>query len=1729
MKDIPFFFLNALLLCAKSWSENQTLKYRFSLIFIVISYGALVSANPVTFVNGSDVNVVENIGGPVLIVEALASQPPGDAIVSISLLPQEDHASFALVDLEMPSPGVGLSARATLSFAGDFDVDFEAPSDLGGTPGDNVYVVIFRATDSNGDFADQTLRVSVQDANETPVAVDDSFIEFPELIVDEDSGELIFDVTGNDLVGDSPTQVIAVGETITDSFGVVQSWRSTTRLADASNTGDAVLVANGEVSCANEAGCQEGETADTSIDASSILPNQIMYKPRSNFFGEDSFIYCIEDSNLFGEPAFERNANDSRCATVTVMVNPVNDLPIVSSDIIYTVDQGGQLNVSVEDGLSQFAATVDYTHIDGQGCDPADSECTPSENIEELFFFFQSATTQNGSLVPPFATDGSFNYRPSPAFVGSDNFLVDVCESETPSADGCVFDVSVTIVVNPVAGAPDGLSDQIVELDFDLADVPLELPVGPEANVLIVNDDSGSMNWDILTDQANGVYFFSTGNFIFFTMKATAGFSLLVAPSEEASPDQGLWRLRNPQFNATYYNPAVRYAPWDGLNPNNVDFPPSPPNEALHNPMSPSGSSTNLRINQSYDGASIVQNCRRVCVLRRFGRCLIFRNICSNQFSVVRTTNFYLPRYYRWEDRNTDGQINSTPSPFLDPENSEGKLVEIRPASEGGGFPVQGSGFYPKSPGRTDCSTNSSFCTYDEELQNFANWFTYARNREFTFKSALGKVVSASQNLRVGYAKINSSVNRKPIVSMNTSERTGAKADLLDAIYLTTSNGGTPLRRALRRAGSHFECAPNDSFGSDSFGNPGDAGCPIEAAPAGNCQQNFTLLLTDGAWNGPSPYPGSPDQDDDNNTNFDGGVYAGSFNESLADVAMDYYERDLHPELPNEVATSGRDIAGAALNAFEQADNKLMHQHMKTFTVGFGVNGLVEDEDVPVDFTQPFNWGNPTTSERKIDDVRHAAVNGRGQYLSAGDASSLAESLITAFEEFQQGTGAASAVSFNSNEILEGTLVFRSFYNTKNNTGDLIAQSIDESGVVTEEEVWSAASRLDRLDADNRQIITLDRDKESSTFGQGIPFRGGALNASQRSRFISNMSASVAEQDLQVSRSINYLRGSRSLERPNGNFRERPAEKGRLGDIVHSAPAFIGRPSRLGRDALPFPQDEGKLYSDFKTANESRLSVVYVGANDGMVHGFNAETGDEVIAYVPDNLMTNVYSSSITELLNFEYAHKYFVDSSPAVNDVYIDSDGDRNKEWRTILVNGQGKGGKAYVALDITNPASFSEARADQIALWEFTDRDDTYPTDSSGLPLLFNGEQRQDLLTPAQPVKDLGYSFSVPTLAMSNLKDSDNQHKWIALFGNGYNSTAGIAKLFVLLIDGGVDGVWCHPDMRHTPVPNGFIPPECIGEQDFFKLDTGFGVQDGLPNGLGEPRAIDIDGNQTADYVYAGDIQGNLFRFDIRSDDHKEWVVEKIFESSYRSGSADEKKQPITTQPIVIAHPSGSGFIVIFASGSYIRASDSTNKDIQSIYGIWDRLSPGLVSKADLQEQEFINVLSDNGRVRILSDNPVDYSFAGGQRGWFIDLDAPPAGFPRGSVPEFPGERAVRNIQLKSGLGFVNSVFPQNEGSCIEGAGGSILAFCPETGGSSCFNNRAIFDLNNDGTFDDNLAGGEVIAGIIIENSAPPTDSAFIGDKRVTQTGSDLSVISTNTFSGENTGRLSWKRLEN
>ncbi|MCB1644143.1 MAG: cadherin domain-containing protein [Pseudomonadales bacterium] len=1550
--------------------------------------------------------------------------------------------------------------------------------------------------------------------DDQPAAADDHYNDFPELVIEEDSDPIVFDVTLNDYPGDAPLTVISAGQEIVDSYGSVHRWRTTSRMADTNDTGDYVIEINGEVSCGHT-DCQSNETGDTTIDGSSLTQFTVMYKPKLNFNGEDSFTYCIQDSAPASEAPF-LPPSDPRCATVTVNVTPVNDKPVPQDAILFTMEQADDLVVPVETGLRTKVQDVDNSHLDGLGCNPADSGCTST--ADTLYFQLTSAVTAHGQLLPPFLNDGSFTYRPDATFAGEDSFTFDVCDVPLPGdADHCVYGVTASIQIQPLQGAPEGSTSNTVEFDYQLAQTPLELPIGPEPNVLLVNDDSGSMDWDILTDQTNGLYYFSSGNYLNYVMKATAGSSTSVAPSEESAPNAGLWRLRSSDYNKIYYNPQSQYKPWEGLDTNDVAFPDSPPTAAKHHPLQ--STVTNLTVPQNYTGRAVVtqESCRIRCVRKRRGRCIAYQERCSTSsgFQNVSVSNYYIPRYYTWNDLNGNEVLDAVPSPYSDPANSEGTLVEIKPASAGG------SDTYPKYADRTDCKTISGLCSYDEELQNFANWFTYYRNREFTAKAALGKVVAAAENIRIGYAKLNSTSNLKRIVSMNTSERTGPKAELLDAIYTTNSSGGTPLRRSLRDAGRYFECRSGDIFNSGSNSSPGSSRCPVLPAPEGNCQQNFTLLITDGTWNGSNPY--IYNEDSNNNSNFDGNAYAGSTSDTLADVAMYYYERDLHPTLNNEVPTSGRDRAGAASNAFENASDEFMHQHMTTFTVGFGVTGLIDDD--PVDYTQSFTWGNPySSSDRKIDDLRHAAYNGRGAYLDASSAKELADALIDAFEEFAQGSGAASAVSFNSQEIQEDTLIFRAFYNTKINTGNLIAQSLTDEGLV-EEPVWESAKVMDGVDADDREILTFDR-----VNNVGIPFRPGNLNDDQKAAFITDQGASDAQKNTEVTQRVNYLRGDTTNERPVGNFRERPAVEGRLGDIVHSTPVFVGAPSRLGRDAVPYPQTD--LYTSFKASNESRDELIYVEANDGMVHGFSAEDGSEVFAFIPDNLMTGTFSRNITELLNYEYTHKFFMDVTPAINDVYMDADGDGNKEWTTILVGGHGAGAKAYFALNITDPSKLTEATAEDVVMWEFTDADDAYPTNSDGTPLTNDdGSQRQDLQDTPQPVKDLGYSFSVPTLAMSNLEDDDGEKIWVSIFGNGYNSTSGIAKLYVLFLDGGVDGIWCHPDMIHNEILNGTMPAACVGKQDYVKINTGFGVEGGYPNGLGTPRGIDIDGNGTVDYAYAGDTFGNFFRFDLTSTNYDDWSFTKIFEAAYTDSDGNVTRQPITTQPIVTTHPTQSdGYIVIFATGSYITIPDGSSSEIQSIYGLWDRLSPELLSIDDMVQQHYTNVNDANfGNVRVLSNNEVDYE-AAGKKGWYNHLDSVEAGAVYGVAdPEFPGERAIRNIQLRGGIGFVNSVIPRSATSCVDVAGGFALSFCPGTGGTNCLDDRGVFDLNNDGGFDDgDKTNGQVVAGLRFED-AVPTDSSFIEDKRITQlSDKSLDYTATNTTSGTNTGRLSWKQLK-
>ena len=1446
---------------------------------------------------------------------------------------------------------------------------------------------------------------------------------------------------------------------------------------------------------------------------------EVAYVGNLNFNGTDQFTYTVDDDL----------GNTSNVATVSVTVDSINDAPTQTGDLSAPIVKGGSYTLSSTD--------LFYSDVDDEDGDA---------NVS-----FAASSLSNGVL----AVGGSNASAFSGAQLASGIVVFTHDDSDTASAG---FTVSVEDG-NEDGSSPasSGFSFTVVSVDtsyaevlslFDLSDEPLELVTPSSPNVVVLQDTSNSLNADIMTEESNGYYsdpasLASPFNNIF----GNGPPSSKSAPKESDTADLGYWRLRNKDYNRIYYNPEVRYAPWADC-----------------------------------DGSASEP-----------GGCL---SAASPDASL-----YY---YYVWKDTaesdcpaNTEGIVDGTPSPLSSPLDacSEGRLVSIKAETGSVGtsgafadlttFSAEnfddGNDRYPRFPLREDCA-EASFCTLSEEQANFLNYYTWYRTRGLAMKGSIGTVIhGADDNLRIGFAGSNGSNNDVPLDSVTAS---GQRSDLLDGLYSLSFQGNSNFFSSYAKAGEYLGCQGQNLFyGSSS--SPGDARCPALAPPQGTCQQNYILLITDGAMEGYNSNLGnqSPgDADADNNTDFDGEIFAGVKpaelgDTTLADIAMKYYEEDLFAsvDMVDDVVPLQRDLDLAASGTFSSG---VMHQHVKTFAVAFGVDsGLV---DPPTSYsTGSYDWGSTASTDQEladflIKDFHHAAINGRGAYLDAQNPAALTAALETAFNEFSAGLGAGSAVSFNSQEISNGVVLFRSFYNLLENTGDVIASTLN-ADLTVGAQLWSTAAQLDvQLDSGGagRQILTFD-----PVNNRGQAFQLGSLTTAQKQ----SLGWTDASSDAEVTLKINYLRGSSGNEAPEGDYRARPSVNGRLGDIINSSPVFVGPPEQLFRGGSAYPSGSNS-YSAFQNAQASRADRLYVSANDGMLHSIDPQTGDETFAFVPNGALVNADNTNIAELLSPAYSHQYILDATPVVDDLFMFAKGDTTKSWVTVLLGAYGAGGKGLFALDISDP-DITEANVNEQILWEFTNDDDTYPLDELGSPLLSSGAQRVD--GSGNPVKDLGLTIDEPILALSNVVTSnvDENLEWIALLSNGTNSASGIAKLFALFVDRGADGTWCHPESIYDSSINGSsgLRGTCdAGQYDFIKIDTGEGafVNNGsvYPNGLGSPRAIDADQDGTADYVYAGDMQGNLFRFDLCRADlasyedyddgsavrpsnmgstleytgdsgsckkgvdvYRNWISTKIFAASYTSTGGTTTAQPILNKPVLVASPTSPGYIVVFGTGSYIVNGDRTDTDIQSIYGIWDRLGTDLVSKSSLVQQSYTNtceiVVEDGVSTttcgRSLSSNSVDlYESTDSEvtpsvLGWFNDLNVDSID----GVAAAPGERAIRNFQIRGGIGFVNSVIPTTSNVCSASAGGFGLAFCPQTGGSDCIDS-GVFDLNNDGAFDSgDFINNAIVAGTIFEDSAP-TDAAFVGENRVTQlTDRSLEVTRTNTASTTNTGRLSWRRLNN
>ena len=1276
-----------------------------------------------------------------------------------------------------------------------------------------------------------------------------------------------------------------------------------------------------------------------------------------------------------------------------------------------------------------------------------------------------------------------------------------------------------------------------VERPFRLAQVPLQGVAGAPPNVLAIMDDSGSMAWSLMTPSHEGEFLIDNFDVRAAGVAAAAQafrhlhplpnnayggprhvptMEALAADADFQGNSYGVWRARSASYNRLYYDPNIRYRPWAGLNAQGQPFADAPWPLVPLNPFAASAGTIDLSARHSWPSEAVP----------------VVRGAHPEGRKLVLNEEIYIPYYY----------FSKAPAGVAPGPREAGAKVVID-----GRFPVvlaDGAqlSFYPGGPQRTDCPEGAPGdgwreCSFAQERRNFANWFVYHRSREYAAKAALGQAVAAAGRLRLGYAPLNDAAGRLPLDALNASYREGHRKALLDRIYAAASAGGTPLRSALDRAGRHFECLAGDAFGSTAPSRPGEAGCPVPAAPKGACQASYALLISDGAWNGALAGAADANHDADGDGDpspsaFDGGMFADAAAGSLADVAMHYYERDLHPELADELPATGRDRQWAPAEALPR---QRMHQHMKTYTLGFGTHGASSFADLPAgdgnpntSYRTPFAWSDPYgQGPAKIDDLLHAAVNGRGEFLPAKNPAALLHALQEALQAFSQGAASVAAAAFNSTALKGNLIEYRAFFDLSRSSGDLHALPVDPaSGLANPARpLWRAAQRLSRQLPSRRILITYD-----AQAGQGIPFAHAALNADQQAALSPEQAA--------------WLRGVRAEEHPGGLMRERGRE-GLLGSIVHSAPRFVGPPQAIGRDRAPFPLAAGDAYAEFARARRDRRPLVYVGANDGMLHGFDAETGDERFAYIPNALIdaSARHAAKLSQLTERFRTHQLFVDLTPTVEDAFVrESRSASRKSWQTILIGGLGGGGKGYFALNVTDPeAAFaSPASAARAVLWEFADAQDSYPTDAAGDPLTdADGQPLLDAF--GHPAKDLGYAFSEARIAMSNAQDSQGAKEWAAIFGNGYNSASGIAKLFVLFIDRGMDG-W--------------------SAGDFVKLSTGQGAPAapdplaGRPNGLGEPALIDADLNGTADRAYAGDLLGNLYRFDLADADPENWSATRLFRATYGA-----TPQPIARRPFVFKHPNAPGFLVVFGTGGYATEEDAVSAEIQSIYGIWDRdeALPATAredaKRTRLVQQRLANVFDESAspfeRRRILSQAPVNYApDAGGQAGtygWHIDLDMPrperslqgrpdpdQSGQPPPN-PQYPGEKAIRRIAAQGDALLVATVIPRAAGACAQAPPGAILPIDRLTGGSPA---KPVLDVNRDRRVNrkDLIGSGAQTGapGILFavgDFSGPLADPAVLtgeqGDQLILGGGGERLSLALGGGGDSMRGRLSWREL--
>lgn len=1229
----------------------------------------------------------------------------------------------------------------------------------------------------------------------------------------------------------------------------------------------------------------------------------------------------------------------------------------------------------------------------------------------------------------------------------------------------------------------------------DLLTTPPELTTKVAPNVVLTFDDSGSMGRNYMPDQLPYVATVTntaSPNYNNNWYDTRTDQQNTIGSAKWAGNDTNPWlcigiidpRITDPDdprswsLNGVYYNPNATYHP-----PQKADgseFPPAPftttgtlgawDNGIIANRPTSPVSSTRRNLG---DGTSDKRFCGRAAGYYRYKSTAPALTLNASG-RIANTGDIYTAGNWEWVTLGSAGDVSGPPR------------------------------------------------TLAQKRQNFANWYSYYHTRYMASVTAVSRAYATfDRGIRIAQQNINNRrlASTTGIYSFeDVPSGRSTRTDFYDWLFSTPVGGNTPNQRAADDVGKLF---------MRSTGTHTNPYWDEDTSRELSCRKNFHIQMTDGLWNNSvitvsqtdtTPVT-LPDGRDFSTSDPQSKIFwneGGPSQKTMANIAFHYWATDLRPDFKlNDqtklkvrpyVSDRTTGITGSTpLNPgdnwldnkevyWNPANNPASWPHLVQYMIGFGVDGTIPKTDANYLRlrTGLEQWpaldgsGTYTDNTKKIDDMWHAAINSRGQFFAAANP----EELIDAIQKIIASVVAQSTASTPAAQSLPiltgGNSIYQGGYDSSGWAGSLIRRQIDATGQPGDSE-WNAACILNggscsdptgsstARDPNSRVIITSDGQ------GTGIPFRFTSLTSTQKTALNSDGFGSLR---------VDYIRGDRTQETAPATplMRSRTSV---LGAIINGEPAYVSAPRSGYHDTFPASSpeaiaaaaDEEDSYAGYQNAQRARAPAVYAGANDGMLHAFDAASGKELWAYVPNLVIENGRLFGSTDRNS---------DLTPGVDSPAREADVFIRGEWRTILLGSMRLGGRGVYAVDVTNPNPGSETAASgtgKVALWEFTSG--TTPSTAGDPPCS----------TGSRTCASLGYTYD-----SANVARIKYQNKWVAVVSSGYFpnkeevaanandiNEAAASRTSLLVID--LETGKLIREIRTSAAPQ--------TKPSNFKTF-----------GLSTPMVYDEGSDEVDDIVYAGDLAGNLWRFDLSDgDDPANWKVDLMFTSYGNGGATNAGEQPIAFNPTALRDPSTRRPIIVVGTGKYLGEEDrtSTIKE-QAWYGIRDYgtayanypirvnqlITQVLNQPMGSSDRTITGYTAPTGTV----PSTAPYMLVGRKSGSIAVTDSVRAqGWRvRLNIPTEKGERAQRRAipMVTANVALVYGLIPKSDDPCDPGNRYSVMALNGGTGAAMA------------------MASGEVagsgvgIVGGVAQAESPPADPAVVrGGGGGTYTDPDGNVV--------------------